>query len=240
MLTIQLINKATVAFNFDGIVAALKAQAAQLHYSEWGTDVHVVTGTTTGARPITFLDDSDQAGALGYHDVENGVPLGRVFVKTDLQYGLDPGVTGSHEMIEMAIDLPAGFGYQISSTTWVADEACDPVEADADGYMIGNQRVSNFVLPSWYIPGSKGPWDYRSLLRGPLTLRPGGYAAVCRNGKWTSVFAQADGETSQRFRRQRRIYARAERIDQAASAGHGFAAMPVVPTEEREPGESIL
>ena len=51
------------------------------------------------------MDDSDQAGALGYHDLTSaGLPMGKVFARTDLQNNLSWTVTVSHELLEILGD----------------------------------------------------------------------------------------------------------------------------------------
>ena len=51
------------------------------------------------------LDDSDQASALGYHDMTSeGLPLGKVFGTTNLKFGTNWTVTASHELLEMLGD----------------------------------------------------------------------------------------------------------------------------------------
>ena len=55
-----------------------------------------------GAGGWVTSDDSDQAGALGYHDVtDEGLPLGKVFAGTDRALGLEVSVTFSHELLEI-------------------------------------------------------------------------------------------------------------------------------------------
>ena len=86
------INSSTVLTDDDvlGAVAALQTQVHRDFAPAWGIDAEVV-GVAKGKKPpvgswwLAVLDDSDQAGALGYHDVTNeGLPLGKVFAGTDL------------------------------------------------------------------------------------------------------------------------------------------------------------
>jgi hypothetical protein len=65
----------------------------------------------SGAQPpagtwwLSILDDSDQANALGYHDLTtDGLPIGKVFAGTDLKVGASWSVTASHELLEMLAD----------------------------------------------------------------------------------------------------------------------------------------
>lgn len=62
----------------------------------WGADASlsfVPKGKTLDPESwhIVVLDNSDQAGALGYHDVTpSGLPLGKIFAKDDIDYGEYP------------------------------------------------------------------------------------------------------------------------------------------------------
>ena len=51
------------------------------------------------------MDDPDQAGALGYHEMSSrGTPLGKVFAGLDMRLGTSWTVTLSHELLEMLAD----------------------------------------------------------------------------------------------------------------------------------------
>ena len=59
----------------------------------------------TGAWWVVFLDDSDQANALAYHDLtKEGLPISKIFVKTILADGTSVSVGATHEICEMAVD----------------------------------------------------------------------------------------------------------------------------------------
>lgn len=95
----------------DGQVqSAVPALQTQMHRDfapVWGIDadlVFVLTGQQPAANAwwLVILDNSDQTGALGYHDLTpQGLPLGKIFAGTDLQYGEQWTVTASHELLEM-------------------------------------------------------------------------------------------------------------------------------------------
>src|SRR5690348_9804399 len=58
-----------------------------------------------GAWQHVYLDDSDQAGALGYHELTSeGLPLLKTFVKTAQQYGAAVSRVASHETWEALVD----------------------------------------------------------------------------------------------------------------------------------------
>jgi hypothetical protein len=72
----------------------------------WGTDAELTivpkgTQPSNGSWWLVLLDDSDQANALGYHDLTTeGLPIGKVSA-SDLKAGTSWTVTASHELLEM-------------------------------------------------------------------------------------------------------------------------------------------
>jgi hypothetical protein len=57
----------------------------------WGLDAQL-TFIPQGSQPpantwqLVILDDSDQADALGYHDLtEDGLPMGKIFADSDMK-----------------------------------------------------------------------------------------------------------------------------------------------------------
>lgn len=241
-LKIRLTNHATVKlpWNLGQLAEALRGVAADMNNSPWGAHATVSSTATMFDAELAILDDSDQAGALGYHDVDPaGKPYGRVFLKTDLADGLSPSVTASHEFEEMVVDLMARAGDQVGATTWVAHEVSDPVEADDDGYKRNGLQVSNFILPAWFDPSAPPPYDHLGLLSKPLTLRPGGYMAVWTPRGWTQKFARdVDGQPSKRLERARRIVRRAEQVHTPVASF--MAGRPVVELEEVAVGASVV
>src|SRR5207247_2217548 len=138
----------------------------------------------TGLWQIVVTDDPTMAGALGYHDLTNdGLPIGYVFAKLDLQAGMSWTVTTSHELLELLGDPDCNLDAQISSTgIRVAYEACDAVEADRYGYEVDGVLLSDFVTPSWFGRGLPGPYDHLNHCDQPLVLLPGGYISVWQPG----------------------------------------------------------
>jgi hypothetical protein len=188
-IQIAVINASTVLTDSD-VEAVLPALQTQVHRDfapPWGIDADltfVPQGTTPvpGSWWLTVLDNSDQAGALGYHDVTNeGLPLGKVFAGSDLQYGYKWTVTASHELLEMladpAINLTVFVQSDADSGKLYAYEVCDACEADQFGYEISGTMVSDFVFPGWFetfrSPGSTA-FDYGKHVNSPLQLLPGG------------------------------------------------------------------
>lgn len=234
-LYVDVLNKSTVV---DGATiatycAAIQKQVRNDYAPIWlgGYDIHVALKTapvasTHTSRHITVavLDDSDQAGALGYHDTdEHGNPLGKVFAKTDQRYGLAVSVTMSHEILEILGDPFTLDGIQTSPSVWAAREVGDPCEADEFGYTIDGVLVSDFVLPSYFVRGSAGPYDFRNHLKAPMTLLRGGYI---------SLWSQSTGWTQQQAESAPGVASRAQTMHggrhlQRALTALGMAMLPV-------------
>jgi hypothetical protein len=170
-------------------VEAQKIQIARDFGPAWSagaTCVFVPPGGTipAGAWQVVFLDHSDQADALGYHDTTapGGMPRSKVFVADDLESGNSWTVTASHETLEMLADpdiskttrvsLPDG---TINEYAW---EICDCCEDDRFAYPIKGIHLSDFALPSWFDPAADGPYTFRDTVDAPLALAEGGYIGV--------------------------------------------------------------
>jgi hypothetical protein len=196
---------------FASLLPALQAQLNEDFSPVWQVEPVrlLLVGKRTRTIPTTqqrlwFLDDSDDPGALGYHEDDTGTPEGKVFCEEDIRAGAEISVTVSHELMEQLADpLTTRMGPTVDGAQFIV-EVCDAVEADSDGYLKNGVRVSNFVLPAYYEPGSAGPWDFRGLLTGPCpALRPGGYSMWLKDGGWHDTYARhADGTVSHRAQRR--------------------------------------
>lgn len=108
-----------------------------------------------------LLDTSDEAGALGYHDVNpQNLPQCKTFVTSALLNKADWRVTLDHEILEMRAN-PYGMKVFFNWVTYdngqvmkrlVPNEVCDPIEADRYGYFMDGMKLSNFVTPEYYDP----------------------------------------------------------------------------------------
>lgn len=232
---ISITNNSTVMSDDEvkQIIPALQHQISYHFKPYWDSGANLKWAgkkAIEGTWEIAFLDDSDQAGALGYHDFDpTKYPNAKVFAGTDQQYGLSPSVTASHEALEMLADPYINLGAQTSNTEFYGYEVGDPVEADEDGYNINIARrgetpinilMSNFVLPRWFVPESPTDgtykFDYRGLLTQPLEVREGGYVSIFTSGEgWSQyqkqkgelVAVEADADDSPRFRDRSKVYA---------------------------------
>jgi hypothetical protein len=159
---VAILNRSTVLSDdqLQPVVAALQTQVHRDWAPVWGNDADlsfVPAGTqpAPGSWWLVILDDSDQAGALGYHDLTTGgLPLGKIFAKTDLTAGQQRSVTASHELLEKLgdpdINLTVFVQPDATSGTLYAYEVCDACEADQYGYAINGVTVSDFVYPAWF------------------------------------------------------------------------------------------
>jgi hypothetical protein len=190
---ISVINESTVLADTDvtPVVIALQQQVTNDFRPIWGIDAELKlipqgTPAPAGTWQLVILDDSDQAGALGYHDLTpDGLPLGKVFAASDLKAGTSWSVTASHELLEMLADpnINLTVFVQDANTTGTlyAYEVCDACEDDSLGYQINNILVSDFVYPAWFetfrAQGST-QFDRMNKIQSPLQLLPGGYIGV--------------------------------------------------------------
>jgi len=191
IIKIAVINESTVVKDSEvpAVVNALQTQLTRDFSQAWGIEADL-RFVSKGQKPkagewwLTILDDSDQAGALGYHDVTNeGLPLAKVFAKTDLNYNEIWSVTASHELLEMLGDPEINLTVFIESKTGgrlYAYEVCDACEADKFGYKINGVLVSDFVFPSWFESFRKQGtlFDFTKNIKKPFQLLSGGYIGI--------------------------------------------------------------
>jgi hypothetical protein len=186
MLQIAVINESTAISDAD-IQKMLPAFTQQ-----WNGDLEPIWGVeqtafqlvaksqapAAGTWWLVFLDNSDQAGALAYHDLTNeGLPLSKVFVKTLLDDKASISVGATHELCEMAVDPWLNSACQDPQGTFWAGEVCDPVEDDQYGYNIGNVLVTDFVTPDWFAhKNAQTVMDFKKHANTPFQVLTGGYA----------------------------------------------------------------
>ena len=192
-IQVSVINASTVLSDNDvqAAVGPLQTQVSRDFAPAWQVDAtltYVPQSSTPAAGSwwLVILDNSDQAGALGYHDLTNqGLPLGKVFGGSDMQYGQQWTVTASHELLEMLADPDINLTIFVQSDPQTgvlyAHEVCDACEGDQFAYQIDSTLVSDFVYPSWFesfwTPGSV-QFDFGKQVQGPFQLLAGGYIGV--------------------------------------------------------------
>lgn len=138
-----------------------------------------------GGRLCIVKLDIGVPGAAGFHDDVAGVIFARV------EFGPDWSVVLSHEVLEEQLDPTCDRFAQLDGYREQALEACDRVEGDT--YRIGDALVSNYLLPSAFVPTSEGPWDKLGQLRSWDGMTGGGYMIVRNHdGSEVDVFAETD------------------------------------------------
>jgi hypothetical protein len=182
--TIAFVNMAKTDLGVDltKLVAALTKQLQRDFVPIWGypAKLYVAKKAKPGEWQVVFLDDADEADALGYHDLtKNGQPVSKVFVKTTISAGEKVSVTASHELLEMLIDPGAQLWAQSDDGKFYAYEMCDAVEEEV--YSIDGIEVSDFVHPaffeSWHKPGAV-QFDHLKKVKRPFQTLKNGYQIV--------------------------------------------------------------
>ncbi|MFI4976675.1 MAG: hypothetical protein ACHP84_19235 [Caulobacterales bacterium] len=186
MPNIAVINESTVAADAEvqGMLAAFTQQWNGDLQPIWGVETAAFTFVPKGQAPaagawwVVFLDNSDQANALAYHDLTNeGLPISKVFVKTIQADKTSLSVGATHELCEMAVDPWLNSAYQDPQGVFWAGEVCDPVEDDQYGYMIGGVLVTDFVTPNWFAhQHARSQIDLKGHANAAFEVLTGGYA----------------------------------------------------------------
>ena len=227
--TVACINKATVGLGVDfaKLVPALQKFLDNCFVPVWGAPAKVISAKTVpaGAWGIYFLDNADQADALGYHDLTaDGLPLSKVFVKTTLADKQKVSVTACHELAEMMIDPAINLWAEAPDGTHYAYEMCDAVEESE--FLIDGIAMSDFVYPA-YFEGFRKPksvqFDYLKKVSKPFQILPGGYAIIDKKGKQSQIFGSM--AKAKRFAREDRR--------QHRSAFRARGKRPKMPSEAR-------
>lgn len=150
--------------------------------------------------PLAILANSDQQGALGYHDVtSSGRAVGFAFSDDTLKNGgkvLDGdnsvAVTVSHECCEIVVDRKCNQWVTCSDGTMEALEIADRVEGMSCKNANTEASVSDFLFPAGFDPNAE-PGAQRDYLRATTRdgeVTPGGYRIYLRPGKEQQEFAR--------------------------------------------------
>lgn len=184
-------SSAVTADEVHAVAMALQRQVAEHFAPAWrGCDAIVVAAepgaVPSGAWPILLVDRESTDGALGEHH-DDGTPSGTVGILTCKDDGVPWSSCASHEVLELLAD-PYADACRGDGPAFVALEVCDPVEGQP--YAIDGVPVERFVLPSWWVAGSSGPWDFTPpggapLLSAPLSRTAQGYIIRWDGTRWT-------------------------------------------------------
>lgn len=209
---ITVVNEAKTPWGVaqNALVAALQKYVDERFAPVWGVPATLLSGSAVkkGSWGLVFLDDADQADALGYHDLTpQGLPLGKVFVRTTISSKNLVSVTASHELAEMLADPAIDLAAEAPDGTFYAYEVADPVEEET--FQIGGIPLSNFAYPSWF-EGFRKPrsdkFDEMGTCKKPFEIRAGGYMSIFKNGEWMEIFGskRAEARHAREDRRGRR------------------------------------
>ena len=176
----------------SALVAALQKYVDERFAPIWGVPATLASGSAIklGTWALVFLDDADQANALGYHDLTpEGLPLGKVFVRTTLSSKNLVSVTASHELAEMLVDPAINLSAEAPDGNFYAYEVADPVEDET--FDVDGIPMSNFAYPSWF-EGFRKPksdkFDDLGSCKKAFEIRPGGYMSIFKDGQWSQIF----------------------------------------------------
>jgi hypothetical protein len=226
MIVVQVKNHSTIVSDADvaKVVAAGQKQIDRDFGPVYGIKAAVHFAAKDAALSaydwqLIVVDDADQAGALGYHDVAaNGSPIGYCFAKTTRDDGGNWQVTFSHELLELLADPEINLcALDESGQKLYAYEACDACEDDSLAYVIDGVHVSDFVLPAFWLSSTPvhAPLSFTGAMKKPLQILPGGYLAFLdlRNAAagWQQHTARLDGAASKNSRFPRRGIPAADR-----------------------------
>lgn len=213
--TIACINKSPAypAAEFNKLVPTLQKFVDMCFAPIWGTPCKLVATMgvpPAGAWQFLFLDDADEANALGYHDLtKDGFPITKVFVKSTQQAGEKVSVTACHELCEVLVDPAVNLWAQDAKGTMFAYEMCDAVEEitfDIDGV-----AMSDFVTPA-YFEGFRAPgsarFDWCHKVHKPFEVLSGGYSIISKGGRIKNIFGSK--EKAARFKKEDRRMHRSE------------------------------
>jgi hypothetical protein len=152
---------------------------------------------------VVIQKSLDQPGALGYHTDNGNQPISYVEYQPSGPEGYS--VTVSHETLEMLADpygnrqhsalIPEGTSpeqFGLSDPNAMVQyllEVCDPCEATS--YQVGQNYVSDFLLPSWYFtaPQANAFYSHQGGCIQPRQVANGGYVSFgTPSGDWYQVF----------------------------------------------------
>ena len=190
-------------FYVDQCLAAIRS-GSKLPIWAVEAQLAITSAPVPGESTMFLLDSSDVEGALGYHDMDVNVPMGKIFVKTVQESGESLSTTVSHEVAELLVD-PFCESLVINNETGTIYpyEVCDAVEEGSFDAPNGI-KLSNFVFPEWFEGWNTtaGKYDWLGVLTKPFELDKGGYITAIHEGKvrtlWGSMEKQARWSTEDR------------------------------------------
>ena len=186
----------------DQIAAALMVYANRDVATYWGGD-HVVNVVASdvqliaSAIPCRIVDAlPDDPQAIAYHSGDNDYQAIWV-AKTQL-----------NSLLVGADSLSCALGHEIAET--IGDPGCNRWAMGSLGLLFAIElsdfdeqstydcegvSAPNFALPSFFVPGSVGPWSYlgatgAETVAGPLRTAPGGYQLTLNSNNKVQVMGE--------------------------------------------------
>lgn len=152
---------------------------------EWGTPAvrFVVlrpgSRAPSGATVVRVVVGGAIPGPPGYHTTDGRI---LVFANVASRYGYPLSAVVSHEVEEFLVDPQVCL-----EQAGEALEVADPVASRS--YLVPGRDgdpvpVSDFVYPSWFVPGAHGPYDRAGILDRPREVAAGGYAERLVGDRW--------------------------------------------------------
>jgi tetratricopeptide (TPR) repeat protein len=200
-VTIACFNKATTPISqwgvdLDALIAAMQVYVDDHVAPVWGTPAKLIKSRdfVKNAWALIFLDSADNAGAHSYHDLTpDGLPQGKIFVRTTIDSGRSLSGSASHELVEMLVDPAMNrMADGLDSRIQYAYEVADPVEELS--FPLNGLKMSDFVYPA-YFENFRKPnsvqFDHLKKIRKPFEILPGGSQLIFKNGRWTHIFGSA-------------------------------------------------
>jgi hypothetical protein len=135
--------------------------------------------------PWNLVRPEAMAGAIGWHELDGGVPYLVVLAET-CKYSSRAFYSWtwafSHELLEIVVNPWDQYvgpypGFGGANAVAYGAEVCDPVEGTGYRYNGKGPALANFVTPAWFDPDSYAPpdpLDFLRTLRAPLVAGPGG------------------------------------------------------------------
>jgi hypothetical protein len=221
-MLIALLNDSTLVpdTTFRTIAGAIDAQLRAHVAPAWGRLPPKVYAASArawvpGSARLHLVDAIPEApDALGYHTEDaDGTIDGRIGAGVVLDGGtLTSGSQSvsavlSHEVIELYLDACVNFWAEAPDGYEYPIEGCDAVQGDA--YEVGGAAVSvsNFLLPAWFDPMGKGPYDHLGKLARPFQIAPAGYTVRRKRGTGEKELFGARPAWKQSVRGVRRLAA---------------------------------
>jgi len=205
MVHMAVVNQSTLISDaeIELIIAATQEYVAAQIGPHW--DIAVTLHQIRAGEPppagmwqTVFLNNSDQANDLGYHELTSeGLSLGKVFVATTRSYRQTVSRVFSHEVIEALVDPELNRTLPGPGTPY-AIEVGDPLSLDIQGRTVLGQLMSGIALPAYYYPNYGTNYDLDGHLTGmiPTSAKEGGTFLMWQeDGQWQSrMTAQAPNE----------------------------------------------